>query len=695
MTTMLVCLLAGALYALPDGAAAPAPDEGQKKRIETALLALRGEDPGAREVAVRDIALIGAPALPRVVARLNEADASERVLLLTAVSRLSGARSLLEQAARDPDPAVRALVAPPKREPESLTRLASRYIDLLAMTRNAKRKKVTSHMKGLKPKLARPDEEYEWMQRRLGDERMDRAIHTRYREVSFRFARAADAALRAGKLRPDLDDPVFVAFLGLLYDEEVAAVSAVTTLVGLGESVAPALLTLLGRKGHDPRVIVRILVAVGRGPDAMMLDGSKWLELRDAQIEMATRALPPEGATAFLVDALASDSTRHRKDALAGLLQLGARVPAERLLVRAKDFGDVEWTLALRLRVRAGEREALLEALAEGGVPRRGAARVLRALPKKERDAYLPKLHASEDPSLRWLAVDFTEDPKVLLEIARASEEPRMRAYAVRRAVERGDASGIGLVGTPDRALVRALRNGGFVKELVALALGEDAKTASLALRQLRHADAIGKEHEAELLKLYARLPEPAKWDALDALVPLGTPAAVKALEAAGDKALGALGVRVDDGRTIPFVFPLKRYIAKADAGALQRLGRVGGAMARLESGFFLELLDAWDKLEAVQADVEGGSSGQKVEALRQLVRASDPESVKMLFGRVLKGELTEERVVLPVLQAATRQLPNKMLSALVPKLVSEVAKYYPDKNGLPPDDNPPRDYFV
>jgi hypothetical protein len=35
------------------------------------------------------------------------------------------------------------------------------------------------------------------------------------------------------------------------------------------------------------------------------------------------------------------------------------------------------------------------------------------------------------------------------------------------------------------------------------------------------------------------------------------------------------------------------------------------------------------------------------------------------------------------------------MLSALVPKLVSEVAKYYPDKNGLPPDDNPPRDYFV
>jgi hypothetical protein len=200
---------------------------------------------------------------------------------------------------------------------------------------------------------------------------MDSAIQYEYQTLSFRFARAADAALRSGRLKPDLDDPVFVAFLGLLYDEDVAAFEAAVTLVALGEKAAPALEGMLDRKGHDPRTVLRILVASGQGARAMARDATQWPKLRFAQIEMAPRALGRAEATAFLAAALRDDEAGHRRKAMEGLLGLDP-VPAEQLLAREAEFADEEWTLALRLLWAGGDRAPLLDALGAGGAKQRG-----------------------------------------------------------------------------------------------------------------------------------------------------------------------------------------------------------------------------------------------------------------------------------------------------------------------------------
>lgn len=693
MNPFLTWLLAGALYTLPQGAAAP--DAAQTTRIDRAIEAIGGADLRRRQTAVRELALIGEPVLARVVERLNRGDASERALLLTALSRLPAARPLLDQARRDPDPAVRAIVSPARREPESLARLSARYIDLLATSRDAKRKQVTEQLKGLKPVITRPGSQYDLMRKHRGDRRLDRALDRRYKTVSLRLARAAAAALRAGTLQPDLDDPVFVAFLGLLYDEEVAAVDAVEALIAIGEPAAPALLELMARGNHDPRVVARILTAIGRGADVMGLDVERDSEARFAQIELADRALPAAAAVVFLSGALSDDTSRQRKEALSALLRLGAKVPKQTVLARADEFGDDEWTRAIDLLHRAGDAQAIPEAIARGGVARRGAFRLLHRLDAKSRAAYLPALLASEDAGIRFKGVDLTDDPKALLEIARASDEPRLRLTAVRRAIRFGDASGVSLLSRSHQSVVRALRENGFVDELVAIALAEDADASRMALMELRHVTAIDAKHEAPLLAYYNAHAEPFRWDALDALVALGTPGVVAALEAAGDHAVSALGIRADDGHAIPFSFPLGKFLKGADAERLQKLGRIAVAMEKLEQGFYLRLLEAWDRLDAQEADVDGGSAGQKVDAIRLLVRAADPHSVRVLFGRVLAGELREERVVLPILQAAARQLPNKTLAALIPKLQVALRTYYPDAQGNPPDANPPRDYFV
>jgi len=692
--TFVVWFLAAALYALPEGYAPPTPDAAQQGRIERAMGDLRGQDLQRRERAARDLALIGEPALPTVVARLNQAGSSERALLLTAVARLSAARSLLDQAKRDPDPAVRAAASPPQREPVGLARLAARYIDLVAMTRSTHRKEFTGQLKGLEPGLSRSDEQYERLRERLGDERMDSAIQWEYRTMSFRFARAADAALRSGKLKPDLDDPIFVAFLGLLYDEEVAALSAVRTLVALGPKAAPALEGMLDRKRHNPRTLLRILVAAGQGARAMARDATRWPDLRFAQVEMAPRALPRDEALAFLTAALKDDSARLRRKAMEGLLALGS-IPANDLLAREKEFADEEWTLALRLRWIAGEHDALLEALRSEGAKQRGALRVLRRIDPAERSALFPPMLRGESMERRWLAVDYMTDPKALVAFAETGRDAALRMRAVRRSIQLGSIAGLALIEAPDRGLVRALRENGFVDEVVALALVDNERVADHALKELQYVDRIDPKHEARLLALYARLSDRRKPLALDALVPLGTPPVVKLLEDAGDDALGTLSARVDDGHTIPFAFGLKRLIATADAADLQRLARVGASMDKLEPGLYLAILDAWDKVEATEADVDGGSSGQKVEALRQLVRAPDVASVRELFARVLSGKIVTQNMVVPILQAATRQLPPDELAALVPKLMANIKLDYPDASGSPPEPNPPRAYFV
>ena len=69
--------------------------------------------------------------------------------------------------------------------------------------------------------------------------------------------------------------------------------------------------------------------------------------------------------------------------------------------------------------------------------------------------------------------------------------------------------------------------------------------------------------------------------------------------------------------------------------------------------------------------------------------------SIESLFARVVALELREESMVVAVLQAAAKQLDPKRLADLIPVVAAEVAKFAPDANGMPPDPDPPRDFFV
>ena len=100
-----VLLLAGT-YSLPDAGGIPAPDAAQQARIASALRILETRDWETGENAVRELALVGEVALPSIAARLNEAEAGERLMLLAAVRRMARGRPLLDQARRDPHPAV-------------------------------------------------------------------------------------------------------------------------------------------------------------------------------------------------------------------------------------------------------------------------------------------------------------------------------------------------------------------------------------------------------------------------------------------------------------------------------------------------------------------------------------------------------------------------------------------------------------
>ena len=98
MPALLILL---SLYALPGEL--PVPSEAQNKRIERAIAGLRGDQ---RERAVRELALIGRPALRAIVARLNEADPAERVLLLTSTMRLHSSTRTSETGPMDMIPAL-------------------------------------------------------------------------------------------------------------------------------------------------------------------------------------------------------------------------------------------------------------------------------------------------------------------------------------------------------------------------------------------------------------------------------------------------------------------------------------------------------------------------------------------------------------------------------------------------------------
>jgi hypothetical protein len=331
-----VLLLAGT-YSLPDAGGIPAPDAAQQARITSALRILETRDWETGESAVRELALVGEVALPSIAARLNEAEAGERLMLLAAVRRMARGRPLLDQARRDPHPAVRAWVSgPPPREKTDLRRLANRYLDLLALAEKKLRdyadqdlKRVNEGEEEESPTLEKRRRRLiEAMQERMQDLSLAASVQADRDRVAMRFAREGAVALRAGRLAPDLTDPVFVAYLGLLREENAwPFYYATTAIVGLGERAVPALEELVTRPNHeapDAPKVLRLLFAVRRDRGRGFYErlGRFRPEVERTMVVLAPTVLDGAELVAFLSRAAVVEDATVRSAALDGLLAL-------------------------------------------------------------------------------------------------------------------------------------------------------------------------------------------------------------------------------------------------------------------------------------------------------------------------------------------------------------------------------------
>jgi hypothetical protein len=416
LTLVAVLLLAG-IYDLPDAGGIPAPDAAQQARITRAMQVLKASDWATGESAVRDLALVGEVALPAVARRLNEAEAGERLMILAAVSRMPRGRPLLEQARRDPHPAVSAWASgPPPRKETDLRELANRYLDLLALAEEKLREDADKDLKRVKrPPLGKrekqrrrrelddekqrrrrietmqegeeeesgttqegeddvgeeeeeeededeeePDDEkqrrrrIETMQDRMDDRALARSVQRKRERVAQRFAREGAEALRTGRLAPDLTDRVFVAYVGLLREEETwPFYHAASAIVGLGERAVPALEEMVTRPNHDARKVLRLLFAVrrdrGRGFYARF--GRFRPEVERTMVVLAPAVLEGGELVAFLERAAEVEDATVRSAALDGLLALASpagREVARRLFDPARFGGRTECSSSTR-----------------------------------------------------------------------------------------------------------------------------------------------------------------------------------------------------------------------------------------------------------------------------------------------------------------------------------------------------------
>jgi hypothetical protein len=710
-----VLFLAG-IYTLPDAGRFPAPDAPAKARLDRALRALQAEEGEAADRAVRDLALLGEVVLPAVARRLNEADAGERLLLLAAVSRMPRAQPLLVQARRDPHAAVRAWVAgPPPRARTDLRRLAGRYLDLLGVAEQKLRDEADEDLRRFEERLGLPEDTLEQQRRRMSDRKLAESVQKERDRVARLFARAGRAALRSGALAPDLSEPVFVAYLGLLREEGWTFYHAMTALVALGEKVAPALEQLLDRPHHDARKVIRLLSAVrpdgGRGLYARF-DRHR-PEVARALVVLAPNLLEHEALVALLERAALAEDGTVRAAALDGLLDLDApagREAARRLLDPAL-YGRTEFTRATRLVARCGDLE-LLEQYASVEIPddrserakqlsrlRSTAMSALRGAEGPEVEALGARLLEAKTAEVRTLGIDLVRDPQALLAYARAEPQEDLVKTAVSRALglhgagvarealallrERG-------LATPHR-VIQELKRTGSVALLLELATGASEDERRAALRALGDLPRIDAQHERTLLDLHARAPDPLRKAALGALLPLGTDAVRRRYEEAGEEALARLYGRAEVGHPIPFAFPLRRYLAGATATRLQTLARIAEALPAPEPRFFFDLLQAWDALNAgerVGEGIDAGAAQQKVKLLDALARSSDRASARKLFDLLVTGKTKDPSLVLGTLKAAARLLPPEQLARLLPILREQVKGEHPLADRLPPPHN-------
>ncbi|MHC4136206.1 MAG: hypothetical protein ACYS0K_14605 [Planctomycetota bacterium] len=724
-----VLLLAG-IYTLPDAGEIPAPEATQQARITKALRALRTSDWETGESAVRELALVGEVALPSIAKRLNKAEAGERLMLLAAVSHMPRGRPLLEQARGDPHAAVSAWASgPPPRRKTDLRQLANRYLDLLALAEEKLRdeadedlKRVQERPRGEKesPTLEKQRRLLEEQRRRLIEARHERmsdralaeSVQKQRDRVALRFAREGAVALRAGRLAPELTDPVFVVYLGLLREENfLPFYYATTAIVGLGERAVPALEELVTRPNHEARKVLRLLFAVrrdrGRGFYARF--GRFRPEVERTMVVLAPTVLRDAELVGFLERAAADEDATVRSAALDGLLALEPPAGREvaRCLFDPVRYGRTEFKRAALLMARAGDLD-LLEQYAAVDIPvdrserskqlqrlRSATMTALRETEGEEIAALGERLLAAGTTQARTLGIDLLREPQRLLAVARTEEDERLVKTAVQRALQRGAPPREALAVLSTRGMsvplgaLQLLRKRGEFAVLVELAGNADHGRRA-ALLTLAALETLEEEHEAALLKLHAEAPDDdLKRAALAALLPLGTEAVRLRCEEDPREALPCLRGRATAGNAIAFRFPLRRFLASADADRLKTLARVAEALPEPEPGFYADLLEAWDALaegeRMTTKGVDGGAAQQKALLIEALARSQDRTSAARLFDELVTGEQKEPSLILGTLKAAARLVPPEQLAHMLPLLRELVKGEYALVRKCPP----------
>ncbi|MGQ0612627.1 MAG: hypothetical protein ACT4PV_02595 [Planctomycetaceae bacterium] len=714
---MLLAALLAALYTLPDGPAFPTPDPAATARLARALQSLAALEGEEADRAAREIALLGERALPATVRRLNEAPAGERLLLLAAVSRMPRAAPLLEQARNDPDPAVRAWATPPPRPPAPpLQALAARYLDILGLAEQPRRREVDDELRGLDP-AAPPGPGAARHLSLMRDQAFARRVQAERRRAAEEFATAGARALQSGALQPRLDDASFVAFLALLREEGGARDLAVVAVVGLGEAVAPALESFLRREGsHDPGVIARILCAVRADRGRALFERLDALPpvAQRALLALAREALSPPETCALAEGLLASPDEYVRQVALDVLLRLPA--PAGRAAARAlldperAELTAGDFRRAAELLARAGESEdlPLLLGLAQLGAPADGtraserlrrlkdeAVRALREWRGAGGEEAGAAFLASPSEGLRVLGLDMVRERARLERFVEEEPNPALAAAGIERllALFGADAEAVAL-----RALERferergkllaALRAAGAVEALLGVAEGADPALRVAALRELGRVERVDPRHEPRLLALHDSAEGAERKAALGALVPLATEAACRRLVEAGEAGLEALSPRASGGR-LPLSVPLLPFVEGADARRRSQLGALAAAMPQVEPGFFAALLKAWEaERRGPDDEAESGRDQERARLLDGLARSTDTSSAEALLVRLAEGAERDPTIVAGTLKAAARLVSSPRLATILPALreAARAERALPDRVSPPPD---------
>jgi hypothetical protein len=705
MGVLLLPLLLAVAYELPDAGKIPAPDAAHAARIERALETLRTCDGPALDAAVRDLALCGETALPAIVRRLNEAGPGERLLLLAAASPMPRAAPLLAQAQEDPHPAVRAWATGASRKKEPPLRdLARRYLDVLAVVEQRLYDEVGDDLKPLDDPLGKRRRSLELERSRASDDKdLKEAARKQREEAASRFALAGAHALATGELKPDLSDAVFVAFTGLLREEGDPAYVATIALVKAGEAAEPALEVLLDRESQEPKKIVRLLCAVRRDGGKGLYDGfaRHRPEVKRALLEVAPEVLGPAELEPLLDREALDDDEAVRGVALDALLDLPApagREPARTLLDPQRyQLGD--FRRAAELLARCGDLQQLELFAALPPVPPgpgggdsqqisnlRGAAQsALRGASGEAIEVMGRRFLDAESQAVRTLGIDLVRDKDVLLERVRADPASSLaRAALLRLLALHPDAAD---------AAMEALRARGLeadtpvIQRLVAaeridlvVALSADGDAAVRALSNLRTIDA---RFEGQLLAIYDQAAASRRRDALGALVACGTEAARQRCEADPELALEVLRERADLGFPCPFPFPLRRFLAGADASRLKLLARVAESLPAVEPGLFFEIYRAWGGVEG--AGTEEGPTEERARLLDSLSRTKDVTSAKLLFELLIAGETKDPVLARGTLMVAARLLDKEQLARLLPLLREQVKAERPEAGERPP----------